>query len=269
MVRLHRYPQIIIMIEIPMSPDIIASLEQARQFVEVNKIPANNKKAICGDGRVNKEQSKGYLRAFGGDEGFMMTIQGAATELGKEISPTELVARYGAGIRQIRGDDAVIGTHTDEHNLGPDEIGCGHVAKAVKGQAKHKSIGPEDVVDLHENILAADNHEQIVLEGHHAEKAVLLIYGKEWTVNSFDGEHMYFVVDIDRSMEFIEQIVPLLGIGGLTIEAVKEQFECQMNETASHLAAGRNIFAVRFADSSSDGDFQIAHVGVVPPPSVQ
>jgi hypothetical protein len=257
------------MTEIPMNPDIIASQEQeVIHFVQANKLKADNSGSVCGDGRVKPEQSKGYLRAFGGDEGFMMAVQGAATELGIK-TPTELVARYGAGIRQIRGGNAVIGIHTDEHNLGPGEIGCGHVAKAVKGQAKHKSVGPEDVSNLHENVLAVDNHEQIVLKGTHAERAVLLVYGKEWTVNSFDGQQMYFVVDIDRSMEFIEQIVPLLDVEGLTIEAVKEQFECQMNETASHLAAGKNMFTVRFADDSPEGDFQIAHVGVVPQPSVQ
>jgi hypothetical protein len=107
------------------------------------------------------------------------------------------------------------------------------------------------------------------LEGDHVEQAVLLVYGKEWTVNSFDGQQMYFVVDIDRSMEFIEQIVPLLDMEGLTIEAVKEHFECQMNETASHLAGGKNIFAVKFTDGSSEGDFQIAHVGVIPLPKPQ
>ena len=199
------------MTEIPMNPNILAPKELI-DFIEANKINADNSGAVCGDGRFTKEQSRGRIRAFGGDEGFMMAIQGAATELGIKISPTELVARYGAGIRQIRGGNAAIGIHTDEHNLGPGEIGCGHVAKAVRGQAKHKSVGSEDVSNLHENVLAADNHEQIVLEGDHAEQAVLFVYGRKWTVNSFDGKQMYFVVDIDRSMDFIEQIVPLLGI---------------------------------------------------------
>jgi hypothetical protein len=180
-----------------MNPDIIASQEKARQFIEANKIKADNSKAVCGDGRFTPEQSKGYIRMFGGDEGLLMAIQGGITELGIEISYTELVARLGASLRAERGDDAVIGVHTDTHNLGPDEIGCGHIAKAVEGQAKHKHVKPEHVINLHNEILSGE-HEKVVLDGHHAEEAVLLVYGRDWSVNSFDGEQMYFVVDIDR-----------------------------------------------------------------------
>ena len=257
------------MTEIPMNPNILAPKELIN-FIDANKLEADNSGAVCGDGRFTKKQSKGRIRAFGGDEGFMMAIQAAANESGTHLSAKKLRQKYAEVLPLIRGEGAKPGTHTDKDHhelgdLGPDAIGCGHIAKAVKGQTKHNHLGAEDVRNLHERVLEED-HEQVVLEGKHAEQAVLFVYGRKWTVNSFDGQQMYFVVDIDRSMDFIEQIVPFLEIDGLTVGAVKEQFECQMNETASCLAAGRNIFAIRFNDDSPEGDFQIAHVGVVPPP---
>jgi hypothetical protein len=253
------------MTERAMNPNILAPKELI-DFIVANKHEADNSGSVCGDGRFTKKQSRGLIRAFGGDVGFMMAIQGAAKEAGIKISPKELKTRFAAALAPIRGEGAKPGTHTDHHNLGPGEIGCSHVAKAITGEARHKHVGPEDVGALHDEIVTGE-HDGVVLEGNHAEQAVLFVYGRKWTVNSFDGKQMYFVVDIDRSMDFIEQIVPLLRIEGLTIDAVKEQFECQMNETASVLAAGRNIFAVRFNDDSLEGDFQIAHVGVVPPPT--
>lgn len=257
------------MTEIPMNPDVIASQEQeVIHFVQANKLKADSSGSVCGDGRFEPDQSKGLIRAFGGDEGFMMAIQAAANELGIKLSPKILKKKFAAALPSIRGEGAKPGTHTDKDHLGPGEYGCGHLGKAVKGVAKHKHIEPEHIEELHNEVLEGEPN-VVVLEGSHAEKAVLFVYGKEWTVNSFDGQQMYFVVDIDRSMEFIEQIVPLLDMEGLTIEAVKEQFVCQMNETASHLAGGKNIFAVKFADGSPEGDFQIAHAGVVLLPKPQ
>ena len=250
-----------------MNQELIASQEQARLFVETNKIEADSSKAVCGDGRFTPEQSRGYIRMFGGDEGLLMAIYGAMLEsqIHHKISYTELVARFGASLREERGDGVAIGVHTDTHNLGDAEIGCGHVAKAVKGQAKHKHVKPEHVMDLHSEIISGE-HEKVILDGHHQEQAVLLVYGRDWSVNSFDGENMYFVVDIDRSIDLINRVVPALGIEGLSAEMVKDHFECQMNETASHLAAGKDIFAVRFADNDPKGHFEITHVGIVPQP---
>lgn len=255
------------MTENAMTPDIIASREQARVFVDRNKVRADNSRAVCGDGRFTPEQSRGYIRMFGGDEGLLLAIEGALNKLSIHMEPEDLVSIVAASLRSIRGDDSAMGSHTDKHNLESGGIGCSFVAKAVAGEAKHEYVGPEDVEALHNEVLAGD-HEKVVLDGHHAEQAVLLVYGRDWTVNSFDAEldQMYFVVDVDRAKDLIEQVVPGLGIAELTTEAVEEQFECQMNETASRLAAGKNIFKVEF---HSTGSFELIHNGVVLPPTVQ
>jgi hypothetical protein len=256
------------MTENAMTPDIIASRERVRLFVEKNKVRADNSKAVCGDGRFTPEQSRGYIRMFGGDEGILLAIEGALNKLSIHIKPKELVARVSAALRSVRGEDAAMGVHTDKHNLESGGIGCGFIAKAVEGEAKHEAVSPEDALELHTKVLEG-KHEEVVLDRRHAEQAVLLVYGRDWTINSFDEEldEMYFVVDMDRVKDLIKQVVPGLGrISGLTIEAVEEQFQCQTDETASRLAEGKNIFKVEF---HSTGSFELIYHGVVAPPSVQ
>jgi hypothetical protein len=255
-------------VERAMNQETIALREQIRDYIEVdnfrNRLIADNTGTVCGDGRATSEQSKGKTRIFGGDEGIPMLIRGAlnAKHSDVKISPAELVARVGASLREIRGNDAPLGMHSDEHAEHDGGIGCGHVAKAVIGKAKHESLTPEEVAEIHKEVVSG-KHKKIVLEGEHKEQAVLLVYGKDWTVNSRDEElnQMYFVVDMDRAMDLIEQVVPGLGIEGLTVEEVKQQFECQMNETAKVLAGGKDIFSIHFHPS---GDFEINHAGVVP-----
>jgi hypothetical protein len=205
---------------------------------------------------------------FGGDEGLLLAIEGALNKLSIYIDAEELVARLSASLRSVRGGDSAMGTHTDKHNLDPDKIGCGFVGKAVAGDAKHEHVSSEDVKDLHEKVVESEP-DKVILDGEHEERAVLLVYGRDWTVNSFDEElnQMYFVVDIDRAKDLIEQVVPGLGFKkeGLTVGDVQEQFECQMNETAKRLAAGKNIFKVEFYPT---GSFELIHQGIVPQPEV-
>lgn len=255
------------MTETLMNAEVIASREQARVFIEKNKVKADNSKAICGDGRFAPEQSRGYIRMFGGDEGLLFAIEGALNKQSIEIKPTELVARLSSALKSVRGEGSIMGVHTDTHAEELGGIGCGHVGKAVKGEARHEYIAPEDVTELHDEVLAGE-HEKVVLDGEHVEQAVLLVHGKDWTINSFDKEldQMYFVVDVDRAKDLIQRVVPGLGIDDLIPEAVEEEFECQMYETASRLAAGKNIFKVEFHPT---GSFELVPQGVVPQPDTQ
>jgi hypothetical protein len=251
--------------------ETIALREQIRNYIEAknplgefrNKVKANNTGTVCGDGRMEPEFGD-LIHMLGGDEGLAMAILGACNvhEPPIKISPEELIARLSASLRDIRGEDKPFGMHSDEHAEHDGGIGCGHVARAAKGEAKHKNITAKNVEDLHNQVIAGE-HEKIVLPGKHEEQAVLLVYGRDWTVRSRDDElgQMYFVVDMDRAMDLIEQVVQGLGIEGLTVEAVKEQFECQMNETIKVLAGGKDIFNIHFHPS---GDFEINHAGVVP-----
>jgi hypothetical protein len=126
-----------IMTEIPMKPDVIASQErQIIHFVEANKLRTDNSGSVCGDGRFEPDQSKGLIRAFGGDEGFMLAILAAANASGIKLTPKDLRKKYAAALPAIRGKGAKPGTHTahsPHHVLGADESGCGHIDKAVMG----------------------------------------------------------------------------------------------------------------------------------------
>lgn len=251
------------MVERGNNMESVASEEQAKQFIERNKGIANNEASACGDGRFTPDQSNGYVRLFGGDEGILMVLRGAANKLGIEISNAELVARLGASLRDIRSKDAPIGIHTDEHSLHEEKIGCGHVARAISGEAKHENLTPEDVRALRVELPEEALENQEVLEGDHQEKAVLLVHGLDWSVNSQDAEtgEMYFVVDVDRATDLIDKVVDGVGISGLTKEEARHQFESQMMATAKVLAHGKDIYGVNFDE---DGNFTLKKEGVVP-----
>lgn len=251
------------MVESGINMENIASQEQAKKFIEKNRVIANNDKAVCGDGRFTPDQSNGYVRLFGGDEGILMALKGATNKLGIEISNAELVARLGASLRDIRKLDHPIGIHTDEHAIEEEKIGCGHVAKAISGEAKHTNLTPDDVRALRVEIPDEAVEKQEILEGEHKEKAVLMVHGMDWSVNSLDKDtdEMYFVVDKDRSLDLINKVVTGMGIKELTFDDVKDQFESQMMATAKVLAAGKDIYGVNFDE---DGNFTLKHEGVVP-----
>lgn len=235
------------------------------EFLKRNKVKADNVKAICGDGRFTADESEGFIRMFGGDEGALMAIKGALNRAEINIDTKELVAKYLQAIKEIRGQDAKIGTHTDEKHAKEGRVGCGHMARAMSIHGLHEFLSMEEAAQIHQAVLSTE-HEEVVLQGEHQEQNVLRVHGTEWSVNSSDEHSMNFVVDIDRATQFLETIVPMLGIYGLQTQDVLHQFESQMDKTAQQLAAGKNIYDVDF---DIQGHPTATFGGVVPHPALQ
>ncbi len=242
-----------------MNAELIAQQEKVNKYVEVNKVEANSFEGACGDGRPAAEGTvSGRVRKFGSDIGDLMAIKAALNIKGKEITAHDLVLKYSKAIKEIRGEDSVIDWHTDEHSLYEGGIGCGHAAKAVAGI--QENLRPEEVKAIWDEVTSGNN-ERSVLKGGHAEEAVLLVHGDKFSVNSTDGTNMFFVVDVDRALGFLDKVVPLLGIEGLSPDEVRAQWNLQMQKTAGALAAGKNMFDIDFEEN---GDFKTSFAGAVP-----
>lgn len=260
------------MLERRMNPDVMTLEKQVTEFVKTHRVEANNTGAVCGDGRATPEQSKGYIRALGGDEGFEAAIIGAqnvALSQGRvkiTITPEEIDRRYSLGVKKIRGEEAEAGVHTDSEH----EVGCGFMRLAMQGL--HEHLSSEETEKLHRAALArieAKGGKVLVLSGGHEEKALLYVYSEKYSLNSRDGE-MYFVVDIARAYKFIEQIAPLMEIKGLAAKDVWKEFRSQMMKTAEQLAVGKEleIFEVHFDDNKdSEENFTTIYKGPVPSPT--
>ena len=230
-----------------MDAELIAEQEKIQDYVKRNAIKADSLDGACGDGRPAVEgKVEGRVRKFGSDVGDLMAIRAALNLEGVQISAGDLVSKYLAAVKQIRGDDSKIEWHTDEESLKSGKIGCGHAARALTGI--QDNLTPQDVRDIWDAVMATENERAVLKGGHeeHREEAVLLIHGTDYSVRTFDGRHMFFGADVDRGLSFIDRAVPLLGIERLTPEDVREQWLKQMNRTAQALAKGKSMFDINF-----------------------
>lgn len=252
-------------------PENNMEILRVQNFVERNKVWVNDMAAECGDGRYTKEQSRGAIRVFGGDFGFLMAVKAAAKTKDIDISTAEIVDRYFAAISDLRGNGGQFYYHTDSHHL-ESGIGCGHVAQATNPQndGLYGHIALREVQELYEEVLSRDTSKlhKIVLEGEHKESAVLFVHGGSdddkpyWSVNSLDGEtgEMAFIVDIARISNFIKDLAPKLEIDGLTASDVERELVIQMQATTSLLAKGLTQYRVNIDEKGKTSVTQLAKI---------
>lgn len=222
--------------------------EEIEKFVKENLVTANDRRVACGDGRYMPEQSEGAIRAFGADFGIIMAFSATLKDEGTFIDPKEIVERYSRAKKSEFGQDAVFDYHCDSHSHEAGQIGCGHIAKASdpKYDGLYGSINHEDVSKLFDAFTKHIDSQLTVLEGHHEEKAILLVHGHPeedevaYSVNSRNNKgDMYFVADIDRTIKLIKRLAPKFSSGLLdpvNPDDVVINYLKQMSATASIIA---------------------------------
>ncbi len=246
------------------TPDTLTT-NTIEKFALENRVKLNKVRRVCGDDRFTAEQSLGSVRVFGGDEGILTAIKAAATKAEIAVSATELVEKYEGILKKLYGDDTQIEVHTAQHALEKGTIGCGFMEKAINVPNIHEHLSNEDAREIHEAILAGA-HKEVVLDGDHAAKSVMLVHSDEWSVNSRSEHEQHFVVDEGSITSYLREITPMFGIYGLNADDVVNQFESQMGKTAEQLAAGLNIYDINF---DPQGHPSATFKGIVPSPELQ
>jgi hypothetical protein len=232
--------------------------EEVKKFVKENLVAADDKRTVCADGRYEREQSRGGRRVFGADFGIAMAIAAALKDDGTYLSPEEIVERLWRAKCRVVGERTKLNYHTDSHNRGLDKIGCGHIAKAANPEydGLYGSITYQEIQALYTSFSRHPEAELTVLEGDHAEKAVLLVHGTSHSVHSRDKKgRMYFVADVDRTDRFIDEIVPFFCDGLLSpisADKVKQNYHRQMQATAGLIAQGLAQFRVTIDDKTGN-----------------
>jgi hypothetical protein len=234
------------------------NLEATKAFVERNKVESNNYGCECVDGRYTADQSEGRIRMFGGDLGVLLAIRGSLTEKGEDFSTKGLIERYVDVIKEERGEDAKLLIHTDEHN----PIGCGHANHIAKGEHEESyEVRPDDAKELWEELKNYDHSECKILPGDHKEKGVLLVYGNKFSVNSSDESEMYFVVDVDRTNDWLTKVAEKMEIDDITPQNLQDVYWKQAACSSSILAAEKPQYKVEFDD---EGNSSVSFVNYVP-----
>lgn len=237
--------------------------EEIEQFVKENLTKTDNSRIACIDGRYNPDQSEGAIRAPGGDFGIIMALAGALKDEGVFMDPEEIIIGYSQAKKKEFGENAKLDYHCDSHNHSDGEIGCGHIANASNFQndGLYGSINSEDVRQLFAAFTKHPDSNLTVLEGHHEEKAVLLVYGHPeeeevaYSIHSKDNKgNMYFVADMDRAIRYIRKITPQFSVGlgiSVNIDDVTLNYLKQMQATVTLLASDKDKHKVTIANDRS------------------
>ena len=100
----------------------------------------------------------------------------------------------------------------------------------------------------------------VTLPGEHKEEGVLIVKNEEYTVNSHDDEHMYFIYDKKRDDLFIKELVEKMTVSELVYENFQRVSTLQLGATLQALAKGLPIFEVTIDETQ---DIQVTNTGTV------
>ncbi len=250
------------------------NLEQIRTFVEECGYPITegDTRSCCVDGRVTESDAKTPAARPGGNAGDSMTAIGALRRL--EVADIHSLYRkvFDTSVR-VGGGPKQVWFHTDTHapNAGePEEIiarGCGHL--------RHAGNDPEAYGLVHEDMTAIfaylvslreQGATEVVLQGDHAESAVLVVDSDTIGVRHGDdtGQQAFvyharldeiFLTSLAVALAEIPEI-QYLGVETV-LHALIQVSKQQRDETLSRLAKGSPIYSV-----ANDG--VVTHIGDVP-----
>lgn len=237
----------------------VATLKEAQQYVTANTVRAE-KGSMCVDGRYVVAVDYGRVARPGGDGGDVETLlylrdQGKLDLPEEELTPEALTDRVIKVVNNM-GEDFTI--HTDNHSHSTPELnsaedaslGCAHLAKAADSVTSQPyKVNPEDMQRVIKHIKRRKEEGAKVritkLNGLHLEQGILVVIGKEMTVNHSNVDTQFFVYDQARDYDYIKNdLLPRLDIPGLTIEDYLEASKLQREATLGYVAKGLSIFTV-------------------------
>jgi hypothetical protein len=239
-------------------------LEEAIRFVKGNIVNASNGR-VCVDGRYDPNgQQIGFLARAGADFGISMGLLALSKQGKINVTPQEAVDSV---YNHVTQNDGKFYMHTDQHSVDDKKlIGCGHAGRAANPE--YSDMFGVDANTVTNAILYArdknqhPNSEEVILNGEHAEKGVLIVKGLLKTLNHQNKEGaQYFIYDKDRDDKFVEDFVKQAHILGLTADDLKQSLETQTNATVQLLAENKPVIEVDLREETPKTTF----ISIVPP----
>ena len=238
-------------------------LEEATRFAEANIVPAVEGR-VCVDGRyLHDGQQKGFLARAGGDMGYVMGLLGLRKEGKINMTIQECVDTVYNFVTQ---DNETFYAHTDAHSVEDKTLtGCGHAGRAANPDTSEMfGVNAEDVEEALVYLRNKEQHpkvDEVVLTGTHGEKGVLIVKGKQKTLQHQYGDNQYFVYDKDRDDEFVNKFAEFTHILNFNREDYKQILEQQTNATVALLAQEKPIIEINLTEENPILTF----IAMVPP----
>lgn len=219
-------------------------LDAVRRYVERNRRQARQGRR-CVDGRYQpRSEESGRLARAGGDLGYALALAALNQIHSFGLSTRECFERvYDVVTRE--------GGTFDMHTAAgaPPPIGCKHCAAAADPVlAIRYSVQPSSVLELiavgFERAAAGDRVRIVTLSGESRERRVLIITGRDQTVDPHDEGEAAYVYDRTRDLAFAERLVRALRIERLSAAHFIAMLDQQTEASLSLVAAGLPRYAV-------------------------
>lgn len=231
-------------------------------FVNNNLIKATSGRK-CFSGRYDQTQNTGMIARPGADFGYVMAMLGYNYEQKLGFSVEDCVRAVYNAIKTI---DGTFYMHTDDSHAKefPYSLGCSHAMNA-SNEALATTFDIQ-AVDVQAAIQLLDNNSDMpvsmtTVSGTHNEEGVLIIKSEEYTVNTHDETHRYYIYDKKRDDLFIKTLVETITLTDLVYENFQRVSTLQLGATLQAEAKGLPIFEVYIFDETQD--IQIKNTGTV------
>lgn len=239
--------------------------EQVVQFAEAARIPlaVDNLISRCVDGRYENIEQFPVVAKPGGDAGDALIAFGAMNILDRDL---DHAAVFEAVIRAVGGKEK-FNFHTDEHAENDGALagmGCGHI-KHAKNDPNAYGVKAEQINYIFEQlpILISQGANQEVLQGAHAEQAVVVVhseyFGLKPLVRSEGGAlleaFIYQQTSHEKQLDSLARnLQEVFAVAGMVVEepdirkAIDDAFAKQLNETLQRLAKDLPVYTVSIDD---------------------
>lgn len=229
------------------------------KFVDENKFPVifTNLQSRCVDGRSPGDEDDSKIPAIskpGADIGDLIIVLAALNKSELKADPNlvldTIVTTYGGPWSLKFHTDA----HAESNGKGPG-VGCGHIKFATQHPEDYH-LTPEQTEFILKQLpkLLDKGAKQVVLEGDHDEKAVLVVESDYFGVKPNNGQKQVFVYQkrlhehqLDKLAKPLSQRLAAAGtpidVNSLRL-AIDEVFHQQLGATLGRIAQGLPVFGV-------------------------
>lgn len=231
-------------------------------FIQNNLIPAKQGRK-CFSGRYSHESSSnGMIARPGADFGYIMAMLGYNHEQKLGMTVIDCISAIYNAVIKIDGSFYMHSNNAED----PDKdfsIECRHIFNAIDEENTARyGVNHQDIKEAI-NIIENNSEFSIqmeTLEGSQNEEGLLIINDQEYSVNSNDGNKMYFIYDKKRDDLFMKRLIEELNMENVIYEDFQRIATMQLSITLQIIAKDLPIFELNLFDPSEP---HAVHKGVI------